>query len=466
MSWSRVFSGRGPVVVGLVIVGLAIAPTTAASAERGPQGSVTTDLAEASLSESARQDLERLLTDWALSIKRRDGGRLVARRPGDFTEAEFRQRGLLIRRKPRRRAPTWQLVQRIVAFGRAETTRELTAGEPRALGDRVEHEHGPIVARYVNRREQLEQQLIVRESPPDEWVGPLVVDLSLEGELIISLVEDRHGEALELRRSGKPADLRHGGLTAEDAKGRALRASMTLVEDPERRLRLVVDDRGAAFPITIGSTWTEVLPVRGERDRGFGPTSVSGDTVLVGDSGATIAGDDVAAAYLLGREGGRWRLLRKLSDGEGEAGCESGCTFGFNVALDGDLAVVGDPRQELAHVYSRDHGGPDRWGAIARLAPSARTHGHFGIVVAVRGGDVAVANWDGSRGSVLTVFSRHVGGPEQWGAVREQRVSGHRVRQLRAGDWSWIDRQTTGWGRGRASSGPGRRGHAGRSTER
>ena len=89
--------------------------------------------------------------------------------------------------------------------------------------------------------------------------------------------------------------------------------------------------------------------------------------------------------------------------------------FGRNVAIHGDLIVVGADGEAAAYVFARNQGGASAWGEIKRLdgalVPGAAAD--FGHRVALHGG-VALVAGDTS----VYAFSRHAGGTDAFGLVR------------------------------------------------
>jgi hypothetical protein len=73
-------------------------------------------------------------------------------------------------------------------------------------------------------------------------------------------------------------------------------------------------------------------------------------------------------------------------------------SFGYSVAVSGDIAVVGAPWEDAggvdagaAYVFSRDQGGTDNWGEVQKLTASdAAAEDLFGYGVAVSGDIAAV----------------------------------------------------------------------------
>jgi len=105
--------------------------------------------------------------------------------------------------------------------------------------------------------------------------------------------------------------------------------------------------------------------------------------------------------------------------------------FGAAAAVDGSLALVGSPGDDLAaqdggaaYLHARDQGGPLAWGRIATLVASdAGADDAFGSAVALAG-DVALAGAPLAEADELAntgavyVFERDAGGPGNWGEVQ------------------------------------------------
>ncbi len=120
-----------------------------------------------------------------------------------------------------------------------------------------------------------------------------------------------------------------------------------------------------------------------------------------------------------------WSETAKLTMTQGERNSR----FGEAVALWGDTAVIGAPRESnnngtwagSAHVFDRDQGGPNGWGKVKKLVASDGTVGEaFGTSVAIHEDTlVAGARMDGVVWGVYPgaayVFERNEGGPEAWG---------------------------------------------------
>ena len=82
--------------------------------------------------------------------------------------------------------------------------------------------------------------------------------------------------------------------------------------------------------------------------------------------------------------------------------------FGRSVFLDGDTAIVG--AGGAAYVFYRNHGGPENWGQVKKLAGGSG----FGETVAV-GGDAAMVGGE-TNSNRAYLFYRDVGGADNWGS--------------------------------------------------
>jgi len=151
-------------------------------------------------------------------------------------------------------------------------------------------------------------------------------------------------------------------------------------------------DSGSAYVfVDTDGEWSEeakLVPADGLEFDGFGDAvAIDGQTVLVGawrdDHGAVDSG----SAYLFERDGDGWLLTAKLAPGIPSAGD----FFGYAVALDGELALIGARGDDgqgndagAAYLYERDGGA---WSSGTKLLPGAGAHGdRAGMSVALAGG--------------------------------------------------------------------------------
>jgi hypothetical protein len=131
----------------------------------------------------------------------------------------------------------------------------------------------------------------------------------------------------------------------------------------------------------------------GGSSEGFGQSvAISGDTVIVGATGARSGGSVRGAAYVFVRIDVTWtQQARLMSDSVTDS-----VGFGGSVAIDGDTAVIGAPRSDVggnldqgtAHVFIRSG---STWTEAARLTASGgRSMDSFGTAVSVSDDTVVV----------------------------------------------------------------------------
>ncbi|MFO1541176.1 MAG: hypothetical protein ACKOTZ_12170, partial [Chloroflexota bacterium] len=303
------------------------------------------------------------------------------------------------------------LVLSPVALDRGDTTVALPdPGLPVADGNRVTTERGLLAEWLINAPAGIEQGFTVHADPLPGVPGALALALDLGGDLAANATL-----AAPTRLAITGTALAWDGLAAWDATGRVLPARMELAGT---RLRLVVEDAGAAYPLTIDPVWVrqEELSLDPLRSNVFGVSvGISGDTIVVGasgdDSSATgVDGDELdtgadisGAAFVFVRSGGTWTRQAYLKASNTGAGDR----FGIAVAIDGDTIVVG-ARSEDSSATGVDGDGTDdsassagavyvfarsgtTWSQQAYLKASDTDAGDsFGEAVSVSGATVAV----------------------------------------------------------------------------
>ncbi len=158
--------------------------------------------------------------------------------------------------------------------------------------------------------------------------------------------------------------------------------------------------------------------------------AISGNLAIAG-----AVGSGSASAYIFVRNQGwqdNWGEVSKLTASDGAAG---GDNFGLSVAISGDLAIVGaymddDIAQEAgsAYIFARNQGGQDNWGQVKKLTASdGAGSDEFGWSVAING-DLAIVGarfedeWAGKSGSAY-IFARNQGGPDNWGQLKKLTAS-------------------------------------------
>jgi hypothetical protein len=172
---------------------------------------------------------------------------------------------------------------------------------------------------------------------------------------------------------------------------------------------------------------TKSLSSTPEADAWYGHSAaVSGDVLVVGTYREGAGG----AVYVLHRiQSGAdaWGEVKKLAASD----LESGDGFGFDVAVWGDVIVVGAPNEDdgttvntgEVYVYHRMQGGADNWGEVQRLTGSSPAeNGFYGYSVDVWGDIIVVGAWRENGGANASgaayVYHRMQGGVDNWGEVQ------------------------------------------------
>jgi hypothetical protein len=144
-----------------------------------------------------------------------------------------------------------------------------------------------------------------------------------------------------------------------------------------------------------GTTWTQESKlvssdIASNDDFGY-DVAVEGDLALVGAYGDDDLGSSSGSAYVFARNGGAWSQQTKLLAEGGAAGQ----TFGRSVAIDGKLicvgahqtSVSGDANQGAVHLFQR---GPSTWSHVLTITASDGDPGDYlGRSVALDSGRVA-----------------------------------------------------------------------------
>jgi uncharacterized repeat protein (TIGR01451 family) len=293
---------------------------------------------------------------------------------------------------------------------------------------------------YVNGPEGVEHGFTLN-APPAR--GDVRLTLALDTDLVPTLSAD--GQALTLRRPATgdwqvgPAVLRYDSLRVTDATGRQLPAHLEYatrntqyaIRNTQYLLHITFDAADAVYPLTVDpllySQVGKLTTPDGAAGDYFGyAVAISGDTVVVGAYGDDNNGDASGSAYVFTRnEGGAdgWGGVAKLTASDGTAGDY----FGHAVAISGDTVIVtayGDDdhghSSGSAYVFRRNQGGPDSWGQAAKLtAADGAAYDSFGTSVAISGDTIVVgANLDDDKGAdsgSAYVFRRNRGGADNWG---------------------------------------------------
>jgi VCBS repeat-containing protein len=150
------------------------------------------------------------------------------------------------------------------------------------------------------------------------------------------------------------------------------------------------------------------------------PTGAPGETTFFSIStsdGLATATDNTTSVTALGS------FIKKIFPTDGSRNDE----FGYSIAADRDVVVVGVPfddpngnKSGSAYIFSRNLGGPDAWGQLARIVPAdVDRDDQFGYSVGISGDTIVVGSRKNpAHGNVFGaayVFRKNNGGPDKWG---------------------------------------------------
>jgi hypothetical protein len=373
----------------LAALALTLVPTAHERSQASVQGPTVSPLLRLPL--AARAAISRTLgrDDPAYRVTEAEGGFRVTNQPQGL-QSWFSAAGVRVR------AGESRFGLSLTGYGSGGTVRPVSSVAPRARANRVEYLRGPLSEWYVNGPLGLEQGFTLSAPPKADRAGPLVLALSLSGNLIPSLEPSGDGVSF------KGSSLRYTGLNASDATGRELPA---WIELNRRTLLLRVDARGARYPVAIDPfvQQAKLTASDGATSHSFGQSvAVAGDTIVVGAPDATVSGNTrQGGAYVFVKPASGWSggltQSAKLTASDGAASNR----FGVSVAIAGDTIVVGassatvgaNTRQGAAYVFIKPAGG---WsGSLTESAKLTASDGaasdRLGFPVAIAG-DTVVAS--------------------------------------------------------------------------
>ncbi len=175
-------------------------------------------------------------------------------------------------------------------------------------------------------------------------------------------------------------------------------------------------DSGAVYVFTrSGGNWSSQSKLTavdgGAGGELGGNVALDGDIAVIGARRDDDNGVDSGSAYVFMRSGMTWNQQTKLTASDAAAGDE----FGYSVAIYGDTAVIAAPRDDdkgddsgSAYVFTRSGSS---WSPQAKLTASDGAAGDvFGISVAISGDTVVIGadltDEKGSNSGAAYVFSR------------------------------------------------------------
>ncbi|MGH9869038.1 MAG: FG-GAP-like repeat-containing protein [Candidatus Polarisedimenticolia bacterium] len=285
--------------------------------------------------------------------------------------------------------PSWEWSMTPVRWGRgAAGTRVAQGGSMLAEqvnANRIEIDRGTLVEWLRNDPRGLEHGFTLREPPPGGGragaAPPVWIELVPGGSVTPVLSTD--AVAIDVV-TGRGAGMIHAGLSVRDDDGRTLPSR---VEAIEGRLRLVIDDRSAAYPL--------VASLRA--------TSSTHEGLALAEDGSA-AGLSAAGWTVLGAQGGA-----NFGISVGTAGDVNGDGFA-DVVVGAYLYDNGQTNEGRAFVYHGSPTGPQ--ATAAWTAESNEPFASFGFSVATAG-DV---NGDGYD-DVIVGATRHENGQEDEGGA-------------------------------------------------
>ena len=180
-------------------------------------------------------------------------------------------------------------------------------------------------------------------------------------------------------------------------------------------------DSGSAYVFVRGDdgTWSQqakLLAPDGKENDAFGfSVDISEDTAIVGATNASENGVAMGAAYVFVRTGSEWKLEAKLLPSVGATDDQ----FGFAVALDGEIAIIGAPADDeiamdAGAAYTFKRSGTS-WIEQAKLVPApGGMAGYFGAAVAISASSTLVGAWDDGSGKNPGIAFVHTTDGASW----------------------------------------------------
>jgi len=333
-------------MAGLVLASLPT-PLSAQGPVQNPKGSAKVP---EGLSTSAWSGIRAAYEAGRHQVRAVDGG-FQAWNPAQRWHTRFDGRGFTV--TPDAGGWSWGLELQSYGF----LGQEQTVTHPaymKAEGGRVDYAwDANLTEWYRNDIRGLEHGFTVHERPATgkgrAEQGPLTFRLAVRGGLHPEVAFD--GRRVRFLDGGGVWTVTYMGLSVSDATGRSLSAHFERVSVG---LRLLVDEQGASYPLTIDPIAQQVYLKASNPDpfdRFAGSVSVSGDTVVFGaigeSSSATgVDGDEThnnatvsGAAYVFVRDPqtGTWSQQAYLK----ASNTDRGDQFGESVSISGDTAVIG-----------------------------------------------------------------------------------------------------------------------------
>lgn len=285
-----------------------------------------------SLANTIRHTLARQQRDDYRVLAQRN--RFLAANPGQNMQIAFTPAG------PRLSGRGWTWGMRLVGMGRSRIN-PVATGTMILQGSQLAYRRGHLIEWYRNGPTGLEQGFTLRARPAGPAAEAITLKLALSGSL--QAHPERGGQELGLSLSNGQRVLRYGGLAAHDAVGRTLPTHLELTG---HRLRLVVQDRGARYPVQIDpyayQTQLDLGTSAASDNLGTSVAlSSDGNTALLGAPGRPVNGQGAAGAGdVFTRSGATWSYQAQLDLDTRAPGADY---LGYSTALssDGNTALLG-----------------------------------------------------------------------------------------------------------------------------
>jgi len=328
-------------------------------------------------------------------IEERKAGGYEASNPQQGYHTVFTRAGVEVRGVGRN-GSDWQLGMKLIGYGYGQRKQAVRFAAVKVKDDRIEYERqaqdgGSISEWYLNRVNGLEQGFTISEAPAKGKAGEkLNLWLELSGDFKARLAE--RGQAILLNGRAAGASLRYDKLRAFDAKGRELEARMKLSGS---QVRLEVADESAIYPVSIDPTLAQEAKLTAS-DAAAGDAfgfnvAIDGETAVVGAPNDDTAGTDAGSAYVFVRSGTSWSQQAELTASD----AATDDSFGNFVAISGETLVVtaggdDDAGTDSGSAYVFVRSGTS-WSQQAKLTASDAAAGdQFGFFAGISGESVVV----------------------------------------------------------------------------
>ena len=319
------------------------------------------------------------------------GSGLVAKNNANEMRATFSDAGLQLASADASWISNWSLQ----SLGYGADQKAVAKGELRSSGTRVDlaRDGQGLTEWFENSPNGIEHGFTLAARPAVKTGdAELRLVIAVAGDLTPTADED--GQALTLAKLNGETALRYEKLKIWDAEGKARTAHMQTNSDGQ--VLIDVDESDAVYPLTIDPLFYNPAKISAAdgvaEDQFAGSLAISGDTAIVGASAIGAANHRPGAAYFFVGGGNSWTLQQKITafDAVNED------QFGFDVAIDGQTAVVGafgrtvgvNPNQGAVYVYTKINGF---WTFQQQLfASDGAKYDIFGSKVAISGDTIVV----------------------------------------------------------------------------